>query len=245
MSKKAWIIFAVVCLAVIGGFIYSSSKGKIDVSDVDVTKIQEASSINGNIAEHTSGKVDSKVILVEYGDYQCPGCGSAFPIIKKVVTKYQDKIGYIFRNYPLYSSHPNAFAAAAAAEAAGLQGKYWEMHDALYADQSGWENLTGKERTDYFARQADAIGIDSKKLVAELNSADIKKKIDYDVALGKKVGLAGTPAFYINGEDVGTLYYKDDQIVSQDTDGAALVWSNADAFEKFVIKPALEKAGIK
>lgn len=245
MSKKAWIIFAVICLAVIGGFIYSSSKGKVDVSNIDVTKIQKASSINGNIAEHTSGKVDSKVILIEYGDYQCPGCASAFPIIKQVTEKYQDKIGFVFRNYPLYSSHPNAFAAASAAEAAGLQGKYWAMHDALYSDQSGWENLTGQERTDYFVKAAQALGLDGKKLESDLTNPSVKKKIDFDAALGKKVGLTGTPAFYINGENVGSLYYKGDKLVSEDTDGAALVWSNADAFEKFVITPALEKAGIK
>lgn len=245
MSKKAWIIFVIVCFAVIGGFIYSSSKNKVDVSGVDVTKIQSASSANGNIADHTSGNMKSKVILMEFGDYQCPGCGSAFPIIKQVLLKYQDKIGYVFRNYPLYSSHPNAFAAASAAEAAGLQGKFWEMHDALYADQDSWSNLTGQERTDYFVKTAQALGVNGKKLVADLDNPNIKKKIDFDSALGKKIGIQGTPAFYIDGKDVGTQYYKGNEIVSKDTDGSALVWSSADSFEKFVIKPALKKAGIQ
>ena len=244
MTKKAWLIFGALCIAVIGGLIYLANSNKVDVSNIDATQIQAASSQNGNIAEHTYGNMNSKVVLIEYADYQCPGCGSAYPIIKQVVEKYKDKIGYVFRNFPLYSSHPNAFAAAAAAEAAGLQGKYWDMHDKLYENQSAWSSLSGSERTDQFVTLATSVGVDGDKLRNELDSPSIKKKIDFDHSIGTKISITGTPSFYINGKNVGDRYYKDDKIVTETTDGAALVWSNATAFENLVIKPALKDAGV-
>ena len=153
-------------------------------------------------------------------------------------------MGFIFRSYPLYTSHPNAFAAAAAAEAAGLQGKFWEMHDKLYSDQSAWNQLTGTSRTEYFVSVAKSIGIDGDKLQPELDNPNIKRKIDFDKILGEKDKVTGTPGFYINGRNVSDQYFKDGKIVSKNTQGAAVVWSNAEAFEKLVIIPALKEAGI-
>ncbi len=244
MTKKAWLIFSVLCVAVFGGLIYLANNNKVDVSNVDTTAIQSASPKNGQTGDHTYGNMKSKVILVEYGDYQCPGCGSAYPVIKQAVEKYKDKIGFIFRNFPLYSIHPNAFAASAAAEAAAQQGKYWEMHDQLYTNQSSWNQLTGSERTDQFATLATSIGVDADKLRSTLDSPDIKKKIDYDHALGVKDGVQGTPSFYVGGKNVGDQYVKDGKVVPKGTDGASLAWSDATAFENFVIIPALKAAGI-
>ena len=244
MSKKTWLVFGIICVAIITGLILVSNGSKVDVSHVDINAIQPANASDGQIADHTYGNMQSKVILIEYGDYQCPGCGAAFPIVRQVVEKYQKQIGYIFRNFPLYSLHPNAFAAAAAAEAAGQQGKFWEMHDKLYQEQNSWNQLSGETRTSFFASAADAIGVDSTKLRATLDSTDIKKKIDYDVALGKKANVSGTPSFFIDGKNVGDQYYVGDKIVDKNTSGAAMVWSNADAFEKLVIIPALQANNI-
>ena len=116
MTKKAWIIFAAMCVGLIGGLIFLQQRNQIDVSSVDTTKAQPASSESGDISEHVYGNANSKVLLVEYADFQCPGCNSSYPVTKKVIEKYKDKIGFIFRNYPLTSAHPNALAAAAAAE---------------------------------------------------------------------------------------------------------------------------------
>jgi protein-disulfide isomerase len=115
MSKKAWIVFVVIVVVLLGGLVYLSSRNKIDVSNVDVTTIQPASAASGNIADHVFGNSDSKVKLVEYGDFQCPGCGSVYPTLKTLSEKYQGQIAFIFRNFPLTTIHPNARAAAAAA----------------------------------------------------------------------------------------------------------------------------------
>lgn len=244
MTKQAWIIIAVICVLSLGGLIWISRGNKLDVSNVDEWKIQSASELNGQIADHTKGKTDSKVIIVEYGDIQCPGCGSAAPVLDQVMEKYGDKIGFVFRNFPLYNIHPNAFAAAAAVEAAGLQGKYWEMHKLLYDEQETWSNMSASSRTDYFAAAAARIGIDQSKLRTALTGADIKQKIDFDYALGKKANVTSTPAVFLNGKNVSDKYYKDDQLVSSDTSGAIAVWNNAEAFGKLIIEPALKEAGI-
>lgn len=242
MSKNTWIIFAVVCVGIIAGLVFLSRGGQLDVSAIDVNKIQPASEKNGQIADHVYGKKDSKVVLIEYGDYQCPGCGTAAPVLKAVSEKYKDQIAFVFRNFPLYSAHPNALAAATTAEASAKQGKFWEMHDALYENQSEWSSLSSADRTDYFVNLANSLSIDGNKLRTDLANESIKQKIDFDVALGKKVGVTGTPAIYLNGEKLSDVRFKDGKVTTG-TDGS-YVWSDVSAFENLVIKPALKKAGI-
>src|SRR6478735_792882 len=101
MSTKAWIIFAAACVVLFGGLIIWSSSDNIDVSNVDANKIQPASENSGNIGDHVFGKKDSKVILFEYGDFQCPGCGAAYPTLKAVSEKYEKQLAFVFRNFPL------------------------------------------------------------------------------------------------------------------------------------------------
>ena len=247
MTKKAWIIFAAMCVGLIGGLIFLQQRNQIDVSSVDTTKAQPASSESGDISEHVYGNSNSKVLLVEYADFQCPGCNSSYPVTKKVIEKYKDKIGFIFRNYPLTSAHPNALAAAAAAESAGLQGKYWEMHNSLFENRASWVELSGSTRTENFVKLASDIkGLNVEKFKADLENPNIRKKIDYDMALGKKDSVGGTPAMYINGKDVGSQKVLNGKLVSgTNTDtNASYVWANADDFEKFVIQPAMKSAGI-
>jgi len=202
MGKVAWIIFGSVIVVIFGGLIiYSrSTNPAIDVSSIDTNSIIAASEQNGSIADHTYGKTDSKVVLVEYGDFQCPSCGGAHPQIKSVTEEYKDKVAFIFRNFPLTSIHPNARAAAAAVEAAGLQDKYWEMHNLVFESQSSWETLSGSERTEMFVSYAQQLGIDEAKFTKDLASSSVTKKIAFDQALGKKVGVDATPTFYLNGE---------------------------------------------
>lgn len=245
MTKKTWLIFGALCIALLGGLVYMSRNNKIDVSQVDANAVQKASDQNGNIADHTYGNMSSKVILIEYGDYQCPGCGSAYPVIKQVTEKYKDKMGFIFRNYPLYTAHPNAFAASSAAEAAGLQGKYWEMHDKLYTNQSAWNQLTGSARTEYFVSAANEIGANGAALQSQLDNPSIKRKIDVDEALGKKAGVTGTPSLYINGRSVGDQDVKDGALIPSDNDSSTQpVWAKVETLENLIIIPALKSAGI-
>ena len=249
MTNKAWIVFSVICIGLIGGLIYLSNNNKVDVSTVDVLKIQQANKDNGQIGDHTFGNMKSKVILIEYGDFQCPGCGDAYPIVKQITTKYESQLGFIFRNFPLPTLHPNALAAATSAEAAGLQGKYWQMHDKIYENQQSWNQLTGADRTNYFQTLATSLGLDGDKFLTVLNgnSSDSKRindKINFDEALGKKQGVSGTPTFYLNGKEVSNQYFKDGKLVAQGTKDAQPVWSDATIFDTLVIKAALEANGM-
>jgi protein-disulfide isomerase len=201
MSKVAWIIFGAVIVLILGGLvIYSrSSSPSIDVSSLDANAITVASDQNGQIADHVLGKADSKVVLIEYGDFQCPSCAAAHPQVKEVMEQYKDKVAFVFRNFPLTTIHPNARASAAAAEAAGLQGKYWEMHNLIYEGQADWQNLSGDQRTSVFTNYADDLGLNQAKFLADLGSGAINQKISFDQAIGKKIGVNATPTFYLNG----------------------------------------------
>jgi protein-disulfide isomerase len=243
LSKKAWIIFAAICVVVLGGLIYLSGKNKVEVNNIDTNKIQPAVPQSGQIADHVFGKADSKVMLVEYGDFQCPGCGSAYPIIKAVSEKYKDQLAFVFRNFPLTAAHPNARAAAATAEAAGLQGKYWEMHNMLYENQNTWKSITDKERAGFFEGYATTLGMNVDTFKVDYAGKNVNQKISFDQALGRKLKVSGTPTFYLNGKEVDQ-YVKDGKIVSKDTEGADPIWGNQDAFEKLLLIPAFKEQGI-
>jgi protein-disulfide isomerase len=246
MTRNGWIIFIAIAVVLFGGLIYLSSRNAINVSDIKEQTVLGATEASGNIADHTQGSKDNKVLLVEYGDYQCPGCGSAFQPLKAVSEKYNNQLTFVFRNFPLTSIHPNARSAAAAAETAGLMGKYWQMHDLLYANQSSWQSASTAERTGQFADFAVQAGLNREEFLKNLTdkSKQINQKISFDQALGKKLGVSGTPAIYLNGKSVDQ-YVKDGKIVPSNTDGAGPIWSNAKALDELLIRPALEKAGYK
>lgn len=256
MSKTTWIIFAALCIILLGGLVWVSQSNRLDVSKVDEWKITSSGTPksgepnlesdsdfdNGGIADHVLGNKDAKVIIIEYGDYECPGCGAFAPVMSQVSAKYGDSIAFVFRNFPLSSIHPNARAAAAAAESAGLQGKYWEMHDKLYDNQQNWENLNGKQRTDTFASYATTLGLDKDKFIAGLTSDQVIKKIDFDIALGDKVGVNATPTVFVNGKKADQSVKDGKLVTANNTD--PLVWSSADTFENLMVNPALQKAGV-
>lgn len=203
MNKVTWIIFGAIVVAVLGGLVIYSrvTNPPADISNVDPSVVLAASAASGDIADHVKGSPEAKVVLVEYGDFQCPYCGSVYPYVGQVTEKYGDSIAFVFRNFPLTNAHPNAKAAAAVAETAGLQGKYWEMYNALFTNQSQWSSLTGTERTSGFAEYARQVGLDVDAFNTALTEkADqVNKKIAFDVALGKKLGVTGTPTFFLNG----------------------------------------------
>lgn len=243
MTKKTWLIFAVVCVALIAGVVWLSQGNKVNVDDVDLNTIQSASERNGNIGEHILGKPDAKVKIIEYGDFQCPGCKQAAPVVKEIQKKYPNDVAIIFRNFPLVTIHPNARAAAAAAEAVALQNKdkYWEIFTILYENQTTWSSLSAADRSETFASYVTQLGLDRDRFLTDVSSKDIARKIDFDAALGRKANVTGTPTFFVNGEEV-TQYAKDGKLAGKN-DGSP-VWNTAENFEKFVIVPALQKAGV-
>lgn len=209
MDKKAWIIFFVIVAAVFGGLVYMSDKNQVDVSNNDGAKIQAASPESGGIADHVFGNKDSKVVLIEYADFQCPGCKAAHPNVKSITEKYQDKIAFVFRNFPLTSIHPNALAAASAVEAAGLQGKYWQMNNLVFESSDQWERSTTEERTKLFVGYAKQLGLDAEKFKADMASEKVSKKIAFDMSLGKKQNISGTPSFILNGTSLSDTVVDD------------------------------------
>ena len=141
--------------------------------------------------DHIQGPADAPVILVEYGDYECPICGAAYVTVKEIQQIMGDRLGFIFRNFPLTQMHPHASDAAQAAEAAGAQGSFWEMHDMLFENQDD----LGR---DHIARYAESLGLDATRLIDELVSGTYAKHVQDDFRSGVKSGVNGTPTFFIN-----------------------------------------------
>ena len=211
MGKKGWIIFASTVVVILGSLIYFSNQGKIDVSEFDTDTIIAANEKNGNIGDQVLGNRDAKVVLIEYGDYQCPGCGTAHPRIKALLEKYGDDMAFVFRNLPLTSIHPNARAAAASAEAAGLQGKFWEMHNRIYETQNEWSSASASARGNIFRGYAADLQLDLDKFDADITSAEIGMKIAFDQAIFKATGhQQSTPTFTLDGRLVEGEVWGDD-----------------------------------
>lgn len=209
MSGRGWIIFGAICVVLFGGLVIWSGRDRVNVSGIDTNKLQSAAADSGNIGDHVFGNKNAKVVLVEYGDIQCPACGSAHPTVRQLTEKYQDQLAFVFRNFPLTSIHPNARAAAAAVEMAGLQGKYWEMHNILYENQDDWSSASTSERGGKFADYAQQIGLNKSEFTKALNdkSSQINKKINFDIALGRKLNVSATPTFYLNGKQLASNQY--------------------------------------
>lgn len=148
-------------------------------------------SINSN--DHIFGNPNATVELVEYGDYECPYCGRAYPIIKDIKQKLDGDIKFVFRNFPLSKIHPHAFMAAVATEAAGMQGKFWEMHDMVFENQKSLD----RENVIYFSR---LLGLDTDRFKEDIQDKRLKEKVEKDFESGLRSGVNRTPTFFINGE---------------------------------------------
>ncbi len=140
--------------------------------------------------DHMRGPEDAAVTLVEYGDFQCPYCGAAYPIVKELVDR--EPIRFVFRNFPITTLHPRAETAAEAAEAAGAQGKYWQMHDWIYEHQQ-------TIAPDDHREAASRLGLDARRLAKDVAEHRHEKKIHDDFMGGVRSGVNGTPTFFING----------------------------------------------
>ena len=144
-------------------------------------------------ADHATGPADAPVTLVEYGDYECPDCFNALPIVKGLREKFGDRLRVVFRHFPNSSIHPGASAAAAAAEAASLQGRFWEMHDALFRRQ---HDLIDVDLTHLALR----LSLEVYRFERDLESEVSARRVRHDLESGQRSGVKGTPTFFINGK---------------------------------------------
>jgi protein-disulfide isomerase len=142
-------------------------------------------------SDHTHGRADAPAVLVEYGDYQCGFCGSAFPVVKRLEQALSRDLLFVFRNFPLPQLHPQALPAALAAEAAAMQGKFWQMHDQLYRNQAD----LGPE---LYRQTASSLGLDIPRFLSDLADRDLEARVRQDFYGGVRSGVNGTPSFFIN-----------------------------------------------
>ncbi len=173
--------------------------------------ILRASPESGDIADHFSGNPTAKLVLVEYADYECPGCKNSDPYLKEIAKDYEDSIAFIYRNFPL-SFHPNAKAAAVIAEAASLQGKFWEMNEALFENQSAWSGASSVDlRDSIFTYIAEEAGLNMAKLKVDAANPNMSKKVDFDYNLGREQKVNETPSLYLNNEKINSETWGDEQ----------------------------------
>lgn len=200
MSKAFWGFIA--AIVVIFGLVFY------------FTHRNSGTSSSGTPTQHIEGNTSSNIKLVEYGDYQCPYCGTVFPVLQNVLPQYLSKISFQFRNYPLTSIHPNAYAGARAAEAAALMGKFWQMHDKLYsenvsyysAQQSGSSYNTWINASDPlpdFDSYAKQLGLNVTQFNSYYNSNRVNNAIQADMTAGNNLNVQGTPTFFLNGKNIG------------------------------------------
>ena len=191
MSKQFAIILAAIVVLFVGIFALNNHGTK--------SKTATKNSF-GTLSNHILGSPSTGVTLVEYGDYQCPYCEQYQPTLNAVTNEFKDQIQFQFRNFPLVNVHQNAFAAARAAEAAALQGKFWEMHDALYvpADWQSWTVAT--DPTTFFSQYAKQLGLNVKQFKTDFASSAVNDIINADEAKGTELGVQGTPTFFLDGK---------------------------------------------
>jgi protein-disulfide isomerase len=198
MSKTFWGVIVAI-IVVLGGIFVATNHNSSSTGG------------NGQATNHVEGSTSTGVKLVEYGDYECPYCGEFYPIVKQVVAQYNSQIQFQFRNLPLSQIHKNAFAGARAAEAASLQGKFWQMHDLLYENQdpsgaTGW--VASNDPLDqYFVNFANQLGLNTNEFKTDFASSQVNSSINADITAFSKTGLdEATPTFFLDGKHITPGY---------------------------------------
>lgn len=205
MNKVLGAVIAAILAALLGFATYSLIDGNskmTNFNDYDFFSVIEPTVDNGNIGDHVKGSADAPVLIFEYADFQCPGCASMNPKVNKAIEALGGKLAVVYRNF-LLSYHQNGTAAASAAEAAGIQGYWKPFADMLFDKQAEWEYASASERTtlfeQYFVEVSNGKG-DTVKFLEDLGSKEVSKKISFDMGIGKRIDIGGTPAFYVDGQ---------------------------------------------
>ena len=209
MTKEIKVLLSIglatVILLVGSIFFLSKSSGSGLSASVTIPPEQRNLLVRDNSWKTSSASAN--VTIVEFSDFQCPACGAAFPVVKKIEADYGSKVNFVYRHFPL-PQHKNGFKAALAAEAAGEQGKFWEMHDKLFVSQDKWGELDNPG--DTFTGYAKDLGLETPKFQQDLNDKKLADKINQDQADGTTLGVNSTPTFFINNQKFpGVLNYEE------------------------------------
>ncbi len=203
MDKRAWILFGAATVAILAGLVFFSKQDKIDLDNINAHSViteEKLKETDSGIPDNVIGKKDSKVVLIEYGDYSCSGCAVLDSKIQPVIEEHKKDVAFVFRHFPLTSMHPNSLVAATYAEAAGLQGKYWEMHRLLFKNYEKWALLSSSDREPKMDEYAKSLKLDMEKLKEDLKSEKVSKKINFDQQMGRKENVNATPTMFLNGK---------------------------------------------
>ena len=228
------IAIAIIGIIGVGSFIVIDGNNKAtNFDEYDFYSVIAPDVHNGEIGDHVKGEKDAPVLIFEYADYQCPGCASINPRVNSAIEKSKGKLAIVYRSF-LLSYHQNGTAAASAAEAAGLQGYWKEYADSLFANQAEWEYASASERTSlfnkYFTEVSNGKG-DMDKFQKDIASEKVSKKISFDMGIGKRVDVSGTPAFYVDGQKID---WANSEGGSVNIDGKTISWDSARSGEQFV-----------
>jgi protein-disulfide isomerase len=189
-----FVIVAVVALATIGSGAMLYRAKRPQVLSIPENKVLGKGDTE---AAHVRGNPDASVTLEEYGDFQCPPCGMFAAFLQQLEKEYDSRLRVVFRNFPL-SMHEHAREAALAAEAAGLQGRFWEMHDVLYREQEAWTKAPNVR--EMFESYAGTIGLDLDKFRKDMDGEEVKARVDADRQRGESLGIQITPTLFINNQ---------------------------------------------
>lgn len=190
MNKFTLII--IIVLIGMGGLIYKTASQK----DSTGGSLDKQAALQISKQDHVLGNPDSKVVLFEYADFECPACGSYHPLVNELANQYADDIAIVQRHFPL-SFHKNAWTSAQAVEAAGMQGKYHEMANLVYANQSVWANKSAD--IAMFDSMAELLELDMERYHADAQLDTVKKRIQDDINSAYLLGVNSTPSFYLGG----------------------------------------------
>jgi len=185
-----WTLVVLGVGGIIWGLVMFASNSASDKTILPVNAISES--------DWVKGAKTQKIVLIEYSDFQCPACGAYYPVIKQVVEEFGENIAFVYRHFPLRQIHKNAELAAQAAEAAGKQNKFWEMHDMIFENQKEWSNE--RNAKEFFVRYASALDLNKEQFAADFGSKEIKNKINADYQSGLRFNVNATPTFFLNGE---------------------------------------------
>lgn len=193
--KSRFGFILILCVIVFGAIIIISKK---DTG----TSTGDNGGSSSQTTSHTRGENKKKVTLTEYGDFQCPACGGYYPIVESVYEKYKGDIEFQFVNFPLSQIHPNAMLAHRSAEAASNQGKFWEMYQLLYENQTTWSGMSSSQADAAFRSYAESLKLDMAKFDTDQKSQATNNTINADISKSKEQGVTATPSFFVNGKKI-------------------------------------------